>query len=63
MKLKGHERSGLWQRDRQRAKAKKPKPTACTCPPGGRSTTCPQREHRERAKAIQGVGIDPESQL
>jgi hypothetical protein len=57
-----HTESG---RNQLRNKAKKPKPQAedCTCPASGLSTTCPIRLHRERAKIVQGFGIDPTTNL
>ena len=65
MKRTWTDRIGQWSRNRLRNKAKKPHPApeACTCPDTGLSTTCPIRLHRERAKLVQGVGIDPTTNL
>jgi hypothetical protein len=59
MKRKRFERAREWIRNILRHKAKKEHVSVCACPKDGLSTTCGIREHRERAKMIQGQGIDP----
>ncbi len=63
MKRTWSDRAGEQGRNRLRNKAKKPQPTVCTCQASGLSTICPIRLHRERAKLVQGCGIDPATNL
>lgn len=54
--MKYKDKQSEWVRNRQRNKDNKGLIYICQCPVGELSVNCPVKEHRERAKLVQGFG-------